>query len=154
MKKTFTSILMLLALTILLTGASCTKNKNVNTNAPIAPPLGNDIGMDSSEVVELYMHFTLGSIPGASVDYDEAKKYLTDDLKAQFTNPMFVPTSYCMQDGPDDVRIASDDLGGGSIEVVVEGQYGGTWQEMWQFSLVPDKPNLSWLISEIKCLNE
>ena len=144
---------MLLALTVLLTGASCSKNANTNTNASIAPPLGNDIGMDPSEVVEKYMKLTLGSIPGTTVDYDTAKDYLVNDLKAQFTNPMFVPASYCIQDGPDNVRILSDELAGSTIEVVVEGQYSGIWQEMWQFSLVPDKPNMSWLISEIKCLN-
>lgn len=153
-KKIFTSILMLLALTMLLTGASCTKDKNTNTNAPIAPPLKNDIGMDPSEVVEEYMKLTLGSIPKASVNYDAAKKYLSDELKAQFTNPMFVPASYCIQDGPDDVRIISDEIAASSIKVVVEGQYGGAWQKMWQFSLIPDKPNMSWLIREIKCLNQ
>ena len=155
MKKITQSITILAVISILVLGAGCTsnKNKNINTNNPIIEPKVYDGGMMPSEVVGAYMSFTLGSIPNATVDYDQAKKYLTDDLKAQFTNPMFVPTSYCIQDGPDDVRIASDEPLGSTIEVVVEGQYGGEWDDMWQFSLIPDKPNFSWLISKIECLS-
>lgn len=153
MKKITQSITILAVVAILVFGTACANNKNFNTDNPTENPQSNNIGMLPSEVVDSYMHFTLGSISNAEVDYDKAKKYLTDDLKAQFTSHMFVPTSYCIQDGPDDVRIDSDKVAGSTIEVVVEGQYGGEWGKMWQFSLIPDKPNMSWLISEIKCLN-
>lgn len=55
------------------------------------------------------MKHTLGTIPEAKVNYDKAKEYLADELKQKFTNPMFVPASYCIQDGPTDVKIVSDD---------------------------------------------
>ena len=158
MKKITKSIVPLVIVVILILGAGYinNKNKNVNTSSSIKNSQGNDIYMEPDEIVDLYMYFTLGSIPNASVDYDTAKQYLTYDLRTQFTNPMFVPTSYCIQDGPDDVRIVSNKSVAGNgeiVEIVVEGQYDGVWQEMWQFSLIP-KGDMAWLISEIKCLNE
>ena len=145
-------IVVIVVVLILGAGYINNKNKNVNTSSSIKNPQGNDIYMEPGEIVDLYMYFTLGSIPNASVDYDTAKQYLTYDLKTQFTNPMFVPTSYCIQDGPDDVRIVSNKPVDGNVEIVVEGQYNGVWQEMWQFSLIP-KGDMAWLIQKITCLN-
>ncbi len=153
MKKLTKTLALLAIVAFLFVAVGCTNNKNTNINNPIIEPKSNDGGMLPSEVVGAYMSFTLGSIPSATVDYDQAKKYLSDDLKAQFVNPMFVPASYCIQDGPDDVRIVSDEIGASAVEVIIEGQYGGDWQEMWQFSLVPDG-ELSWLISKITCLDK
>ncbi|MCD4761091.1 hypothetical protein K8R42_04295 [bacterium] len=152
MKKIMKTLAFFIVVVFLFMGASCTKDTNTNTNVPIASPQGNDVGMLPTEVVDLYMHLTLGSIPQAEIDYEAAKSHLTDDLKTQFVNPMFIPVSYCIQDGPEEVRIISDEITGSVIEVVVEGQYGGAWQEMWNFSLVSDG-DLSWLIQKITCLN-
>ena len=152
MKKITQSITILAVVTILVLGAGCTNNNTDFNTGVVTPPIDDEI-VSEDMVVTRYMQHTLGSIPGADVDYEKAKKYLTEDLKAQFTNPMFVPSSYCIQDGPDNVRVASNELGTGTIDIVVEGQYGGKWQKMWQFSLVPDG-DLSWLISKITCLNE
>lgn len=124
-------------------------NKNNDSPSVVIPP-------SPTEVVEIYMQHTLGMIPGADIDYDKAKEYLTDELKQQFTTPMFVPASYCIQDGPTDVKVISDEIQASSIRVVIAGLYGSEWQDMWEFSLVPDSANADnhWLIKEIKCLSQ
>jgi len=115
----------------------------------IIPPL-------PTEVVEIYMKHTLGSIPNSNIDYDKAKKYLSSELKKKFTDSMFVPTSYCIQDGPTDVKIISDEVDASSISIVVSALYGSEWKNMWKFSLSPDKASDSnyWLIKEIECLSD
>ena len=143
---------MLAMVAFITIGASCSKTTEDNS-APV-DKTDDFPEVEAGVVVKKYMRNTLGSIPNANIDYDEAKKYLTDDLKSQFADPRFVPASYCIQDEPDNVRLIPPELDGNinRIEVVVEGQYGGAWQEMWNFSLVPDG-DLSWLIQKITCLN-
>ncbi len=104
--------------------------------------------------VNNYIRFTLGSVPGTQVDYEMAKEYLTPDLRSQFTSPMFIPESYCIQDGPDDFRIESImiDKENGLAKVVIKTKYGQEdWQEMWEFDLVNQEEN--WKINNITCLH-
>lgn len=102
-----------------------------------------------------YMNFTLGSLSGSEVDYDEAREILAPNLRSQFTDPAFVPESYCIQDGPEKVRVESVERSKetGGWEVLVEAEYGGEWQEMWEFKVVSAEGG-SWMISEITCLHE
>ena len=109
----------------------------------------------AKEVVDNYMKHTLGMIPDSDLDFDGAKKYLTPDLRAQFTDSMFIPNSYCMQNGPDDVRITQAEFNEEMnwVDVVVEGKYDPwEWEEMWNFQVVPVEGN-DWLINKIECLN-
>ena len=110
---------------------------------------------DASAVVSEYMKGTLGMIPGAKIDYDAAKKLLTPDLAEQFENPMFIPASYCMQDGPTDVRISKQAANAAInwTEVTVEARYGDDWAPMWSFQVVPVEGD-AWLINEIECLRQ
>ncbi len=120
---------------------------------PVMPPTGDE--KDISETVDTYMKLTLGSIPGANLDYERAKQYLTPGLAAQFTTPMFIPASYCIQDGPSDVQVTSvtfDDERN-MANVSVEGAYMGGWQKMWDFTVVPVEGG-HWLIHMIKCSDE
>ena len=152
-KNNLLLLILLLAFAFAITGCGNDSNQAINKEESSPPPL--IIPPLPSEVVEIYMQHTLGTIPDAKIDYDEARKYLADELKQQFANPMFVPTSYCIQDGPTDVKIISDEIKASSISVVVGALYGNEWQDMWEFLLVPDKANENnhWLIKEIKCLN-
>ena len=114
-----------------------------------------DSGINMEEAVQIvtaYMGYTLGTIPDASIDYDKARELLTPELMTEFRNATFVPTSYCIQDGPDDVRIFSSEYNKEMnwVEVVVEGKYG-EWIQMWQFKIVPIEGD-DWLIYEINCL--
>lgn len=152
-KNSLFLLILLLAFVFTITGCGNDSNQAINKEKSLPPLL--IISLLPAEVVEIYMQHTLGTIPNAKINYDEARKYLIDELKQQFTNPMFVPASYCIQDGPIDVRIISDEIKASSISVVVGALYGNEWQDMWEFSLVPDKANENnhWLIKEIKCLN-
>ena len=116
---------------------------------------GNNISTEEiNTVVETYMKHTLGTIFRADVDYEKAKKLLTPDLEAQFINPMFVPASYCIQDGPSNVRIISTELDAEMnwVNVTVEGMYGEDWQRMWEFTVVPVEGD-DWMIQNIICLH-
>ena len=106
-----------------------------------------------SKIVEEYIKHTLGGIPGANIDYNKAREVLSTDLKQQFKDSMFVPTSYCIQDGPDDIRITSVEINEKTklTDVVVEAYYGGQWKKMWNFKVVPDKDS-GWVINKINCL--
>ncbi len=108
-----------------------------------------------TEVVGFYLYSTLGSLEGAEIDYDKAKEYLTPELKQEFIDPMFIPVSYCIQDGPDEVKIHKGQLMADSINVKVSALYGEEWSEIWEFILVSDEenPDSDWLISKIVCLN-
>lgn len=107
-----------------------------------------------SEVVELYMTFTLGTIPGSSVDYDLARQYLVPELQARFDEPGFIPLSYCIQDGPDNVKIESEKISDSTSTVRVSAQYGADFgnpfEDMWDFKLVIQ--DNEWKIRDIVCL--
>lgn len=104
----------------------------------------------STEAVENYMKHTLGTIPGAQIDYEVAKRYLANDLAVQFDRPGFVPISYCIQDGPEKVRIKSKENLGDRTAVKVEASWGDEWTERWEFILVSE--NGQWKINKINCL--
>ena len=131
------------------------------TNPPLPPPdqpaeIWESIQSDTvTKNVEDYMKLTLGSIPGANVDYERAKQYLTPGLAAQFTTPMFIPASYCIQDGPTDVQVTTVTFNEeyNWVNVIVEGAYGGGWIEMWDFTVVPVEGD-NWMINMITCLVE
>lgn len=108
-------------------------------------------GSEPKQTVASYMQNTLGTIPGAIIDYETAKTYLTPTYKKKFQTPVFVPQSYCIQNGPDDVKIDSSNISGDEAVVRVSSMYGSTWTEMWDFTLKKDK-NGNWLISKIDCL--
>jgi hypothetical protein len=107
------------------------------------------------EVVGFYLYSTLGSLEEVMVNYDKARQYLSPELRQEFTGSEFVPMSYCIQDGPDEVEIHEEQLVADSINVKVSALYDGELIEMWEFILTPDKenPNNNWLIKEIVCLN-
>jgi len=101
-----------------------------------------------SKVVEIYMKSTLGTLPDSKIDYDLAKEYLAPELKERFDEPGFIPLSYCIQDGPNDVRIDSEEISDSSAKVRVSAEYG-EWQDMWEFGLVVREGE--WKIKEINC---
>ena len=61
------------------------------------------------------------------------------DFAAQFTTPMFIPATYCIQDGPTDVQVTTVTFNEeyNWANVTVEGAYKGGWMKMWDFTVVP-----------------
>ncbi|MCD4705581.1 hypothetical protein K8R61_00685 [bacterium] len=108
---------------------------------------------EAAQVVITYMNYTLGTLPNSNVDYDKAKKFLAHNLVVEFGNPMFVPVSYCIQDGPDNVRIFSSEYNKEMnwAEIVVESEYGNEWNQMWKFFVVQVESD-DWMINKIQCL--
>lgn len=123
-----------------------TNKSTTNTNQKVTAPT-----VTPTKVVNTYMKYTMGTIPGAEVDYEAAKEYLTQNMLDQFTDITFVPLSYCVQLGPDDVNVKSENIVGQMATVRVSGQYGtDDFTDMWNFSLVVQ--NNEWRIDEIECL--
>ncbi|MBU2025656.1 MAG: hypothetical protein ABIC19_01880 [Patescibacteria group bacterium] len=113
------------------------------------PP--NGTVMSPSEVVMAYMRSTMGTIPGSKYDIGKAKGYTTAAIQNQLDNPVFIPTSYCIQDGPSDVRVDKEEKQGNGAMVLVSANYANSWRPFWEFKLVTAKKE-DWKISEIKCL--
>jgi hypothetical protein len=147
MKKINILTLTLLTAIFVLVGASCSTGPTTIKNTS---SVGEE---ESSEIVKEYMKYTLGSVPGVSVEYDKAKTLLTPELRKQFKDSMFVPISYCIQNGPDDVRIVSTktDEKMKLTNVVVEAKYDNKWKKMWNFKTVLVEGK-NWKIDKINCL--
>ncbi|MBU0767317.1 hypothetical protein KKF55_06105 [Patescibacteria group bacterium] len=106
------------------------------------------------DTVEEYMKLTLVHVPGDSNEYAKAKTMLTPNFAAEFTEPVFVPTSYCIQNNPDNVDVASVtfDDGWHRAEALVRAKYGDdSWKDMWLFTLVVSDGG-EWLIESIECI--
>jgi len=108
---------------------------------------------DPEKVVREYLLSTLGTLPGASVDYRAARDLLTPEFQSRFDTSS-VPQIYCVQDGPADIRISESSPNSEMnwTLVTVEAEYGGGWQEMWRFKVVPVEGG-EWRILNIDCLN-
>ncbi|MFC1617732.1 hypothetical protein ACFL2B_00450 [Patescibacteria group bacterium] len=104
---------------------------------------------EASQVVLDFLNASLGTLPGAAVNEAMAKSYLADNLASQYSSAAFIPQTLCIQDGPSEVRVSNEVLFQ-NAEVYVEANYGGEWQEMWQFVLADEGGE--WKISNIFCL--
>ncbi len=86
-------------------------------------------------VVEAFVKATLGTVPGAAIDYDRARSLMTAAYAAQFDSPSFVPLTYGIQDGPEGVEMVSEDVSGATATVVAQGYWGGEPGTPWAFTL-------------------
>lgn len=102
----------------------------------------------SKQVVENFIKYSLGTLPGADVNFNAARALLTDDLKARYTDPSsFAAEFYGIQDGPTSVKYISEYTSGDTSTV----RYDASWGEMsmaWAFILT--KNNNQWLISQFR----
>lgn len=99
------------------------------------------------EVVTMYTRATLGRIAGSLIDYDLAKTLLGSEMKAQWTDDSFVPLSYGIQDGPDEIAMEEAIIkGNGNIATMnVNAYWGGELQVVWNFTL--ELVNNEWKIT-------
>ena len=119
----------------------------------LPPPAATFNEEEVQDIVDTYIKLTLGGLPGSNIDYEMAKTLMTPDFASEFTTPMFIPATYCIQDGPEDIRITgvsfNEDMNW--AEATVVGAYHGGWQDMWKFTVVPVEGD-GWLINEIECI--
>ena len=108
-----------------------------------------------SKIVEEFMACTLGTIPQVCPSSNKdnvAKKHLTLEMRTSYNSETFIPSSYCIQDGPEDVRVDSETEAGGFAYVLVSAKYGtDDFTPSWNFILI--EQDGEWKIKEIQCLN-
>ena len=98
-------------------------------------------------VVENFLNTTLGTLPGANVNYDLARTYMAEDFKALHLGEGWVPQLYGIQDGPSSVNFISENITSDTATV----RFDPSWGEMslaWAFTL--EKQNNKWLISDFR----
>lgn len=127
------------------TKATATPTKTTTTSSktsPTATPTKTPTAAQTSEetpkqVVENFMKYTLGTLPGAQVDLEKARGYLSDTMKAQYSGEGWVPQFYGIQDGPDSVKFISENTSDDGVYL----RYDPNWGEMslgWSFFLAKD----------------
>lgn len=119
-----------------------------STTASTTPT--TQVSESPDQIVLKYIKYTLGGIPGATIDYNAAKNLVSYELAQQLSDSSFVPLSYCIQNGPDDVKVSLDSNSGTVAYVTASANYGGTWDKMWEFEVV--NGSNGWKIKYIKCL--
>lgn len=160
MNKKF--IIAVLAVGLVFLGFGCTSKDNSLSRLDSPSSLAGSVGetgadkISATEVVEDYLLLTLGTLPDANVDYDAAKELLTPDKASEFVNPTFIPMSYCIQDGPDEVSVGPAEF----VEnynwfvVSVKARWGmDEWEKMWEFQVVPVEGG-EYMINDIMCVYE
>lgn len=100
------------------------------------------------EIVENFMHYSIGTLPSATLNFDAARLYLSDDLKLKYSfDNTFAADFYGYQEGPDFVEITAENINGNYASVTAN----AFWREMglgWAFNL--EKTNNQWLIVEFR----
>ncbi|MFC1627330.1 hypothetical protein ACFL18_02090 [Patescibacteria group bacterium] len=109
------------------------RQKNLSTPNPTPSP-AITISTPTS-VVENFMKATLGMIPNADIDYDKARTLMTTSYAAEFTDSMFIPLAYGMQDGPTSVEVTNEEILTNTATVTVLGHWGPENQMYWKFEL-------------------
>lgn len=98
----------------------------------------------AKQVVENFMKYTLGTLPGAQLNDEKARAYLSDTMQAQYVGEGWVARFYGIQDGPTSIKFISEN----TAEEEVTVRYDPSWGEMslgWAFILVKD--NDKWFIN-------
>jgi len=143
---------LLIVFSLVLLGAGCGEEADKGTPSAVTPPAGEkptapdttvaQPGKSSSEIVNDYMLFTLGTLPGAKVDYEQAKPLMSEEFRTQFVDTMFIPMTYGIQDGPEKIKIIKNYQEAGAELVDVQGYWGGEAGKVWTFRLIMEDGQL------------
>lgn len=112
---------------------------------PIAPD--PDPLESPASVVEDFVRATLGTVPGADLDYDLARSLMTAGYATEFGSPEFVPLAYGIQEGPTAYDIEAEQVSGRTATVEVAGYWWGELGRRWAFSLQQEEG--AWKIAAI-----
>ncbi len=124
--------------------ASITKSSTSSATPTPTAATSNQAEETPKQVVENFMNYTLGTLPGAQINYEKARAYLTDNMQAQYSGENWVPAFYGIQDGPTSVKFISENSSGESVTL----RYDPSWGEMslgWTFIL--DQDGNKWYIN-------
>jgi hypothetical protein len=103
-------------------------------------------------VVDAFVRLTLGTVPGASVDYDRARALMTVAYAAEFQSSEFVPLTYGIQEGPTSYEIAAEEVSASTANVLVLGYWGADLGRQWRFAL-QEEAGL-WRVADIEVLED
>lgn len=118
------------------------------TSASVSPTSSSQPQIAPKKVVENFMNNSIGTIPTASLDFNAARSYLPNDLKAEYSDDaVFAAKFYGYQQGPTSVKIISENIKGDDASVKVNAFWGDTGQG-WTFGLL--KTNNQWLIIDFR----
>jgi hypothetical protein len=101
-------------------------------------------------VVDDFVRATLGTVPGAAIDYDQARSLMTVSYAREFDSAGFVPIAYGIQDGPTTYEIGDEETSGSTATVTVLGYWGGELGRRWGFALQQEEG--AWRIAAINSL--
>lgn len=90
------------------------------------------------QVVENFMKYTLGTLPGASINYDKARDYLSDTMQAQYSGEGWVPRFYGIQDGPDSVVFKFENQTEDGVVLRYDALWGNEVGIGWAFTMAKD----------------
>jgi len=102
-------------------------------------------------VVDDFVRATLGTVPGAAIDYDQARSLMTAAYAREFDSAGFVPIAYGIQDGPTTYEIGDEETSGSTATVMVLGYWGGELGRRWGFALQQEEG--AWRIAAITILD-
>ena len=92
-------------------------------------------GTSPTDNTENFIVLTLGTVPGATLDYDTAKTYLSASERAKCTDDSDIPLFYGIQEGPDTYEMKTQTINGNDATVKVDVLYG-EMMESWAFTLI------------------
>jgi flagellar basal body-associated protein FliL len=131
-------------------GTQTTLNASPTASETVQPSSSkaSEPQVSPQKVVENFMNYSIGTITTASLNFDKARSYLRDDLKAEYSDDnTFAARFFGYQDGPTSVEIVSENISGDTAAVKVNAFWGEMGQG-WAFSLV--KVDNQWLISDFR----
>ncbi len=130
--------------------ASESTKSNINP-IPVATT-DSDFELPPSDVAKDFLWYTVGTITGSSLDNEAAKDLVSYELAQKMDNSAFIPQALCIQQGPDEIKIASEDIYDNMEAIVkVKASWGGEWQTPWEFELINGEDG--WKIKTITCLD-
>ena len=129
------------------TSSSPTLTKTL-TPTPTTTQATNQAEEAPRQVVENFMKYSIGTIPTATLNFNAARAYLPDDLKAEFSDDAsFAARYYGYQEGPSSVEIVSENIKGEDASVKVNALWGDMGQG-WVFGLL--KTDGKWQIIDFR----
>lgn len=99
------------------------------------------------DMTEQFLLYTLGTLPGAEINYTKAKELASKNLRAQWTSDDFIPLFYGIQEGPDTFDVISQTTIGDESVVLVDVKWGEMMLR-WSFTLIYE--DNSWKVDSFR----
>lgn len=99
--------------------------------------------------------FIAGLCPEERQSEQIAQHYLSPELMGKWNQSSFIPLTFCIQQGPDFVKISKEKIENNQASVTIAAMWGfestNPYNDKWQLDL--EIIDGEWKITEIKCLD-